>query len=357
MARPKRRDQLDGPTSSQNGSQNAILRHFILDRQSGLPLYLQIAHEVMYLIESGALKDGDAPPSLRRLSKQLSISFLTVDKAYKWLQSRGVLTTRRGVGWQVELIRDNSDDGTRDRMRMGKFIDTTLAAAVRQGFDPVALARAMVRHASALDRPAPRKLAFVACHSEFLDDYVAELSKELTEFNVEVRGMLTDVLEGIHKKDSPERDFLSQAEYVLTTFYHAGFVQNVVAPLDRRVIVLTLSLNKDALYQVVSLPRNLRLGAVLSPTDPAPTVVKSLEYCRDQAAGSIPYAIVTDPAAIKRLRAKTDRIAYTTPCHDRVRSILKKSDRGILLRFGPAEDDIRKMRALLSASPKELSAT
>jgi hypothetical protein len=107
----------------------------------------------------------------------------------------------------------------------------------------------------------------------------------------------------------------------------------------------------------VSLPRNLRVGAILGPTDPAPTIVKSLEYYRDLPPGSIPYAIVTDSAAVKRLRAKTDSLAYTIACQDRVTSFLKKDEMAIVLRFGPAEEDIRKVQALLGSSARRMSAS
>ncbi len=351
MARPRYVDTSSDGASPDDASQDVILSHFILDRQSGLPLYLQIAHEVMYLIEAGTLRDGDAPPSLRRLAKQLRISFLTVDKAYKWLQSRGVLVTRRGIGWEVALIREHSKQDARERFRMTKFVDDTLDSAIKLGFDPISLARNMVHRATAMEhRVAPRKLVFIECHSEYVDDYVAELRRELAEFNVEIKGMLTDSLKNIENKQSEERDFLDQSDYVLTTFYHSGFVQKAVAPLKRRVVALTLSLNKEALYQIVSLPRDLRIGVVLGSTDPAPTIVKSLEYYRDQPAGSIPYAIVTDISAVKRLRSKADSIVYTIPCQDQVTSFLKKGERAILLRFGPADDDVRKVQALLGSS-------
>jgi len=356
VARPKHRNASIGGSGALAAVDEVILSHFILDRQSGLPLYLQIAHELMYLIETGILRDGDAPPSLRHLAKQLRISFLTVDKAYKWLQSRGVLATRRGIGWKVALIREHSDQDARERLRLTKFVDETLTSAIQHGFDPMAFARIMVHTATAIERRVPsRKLAFVECHSEFVDDYVAELRKELSEFNVEIRGMLTGSLDETTKKKSTEREFLDHADLVLTTFYHSDFVQKIVSPLKRRVIALSLALNKEALYKIVSLPRNLRVGAILSPTDPAPTIVKSLEYYRDQPAGSIPYAIATDSAAVKRLRAKTDFIAYTIPCQERVESFLKKDEMGILLRFGPAENDIRKVQALLGSSPGQIS--
>ena len=337
--------------SSSDGSHGALLDQFILDRQSGLPLYLQVAHELMYLIETGALRDGDKPPSLRRLAKQLRISFLTVDKAYKWLQSRGVLVTRRGIGWEVALIRQNIDQDARQRLRMTKFVEDTLVSAIRHGFDPVSMARSMTRRANAIEQGLVRKLAFVEWQSEFVEDYVAELRRELSEFNVEIRGILTDTLESLEDKHCETRDFLSAADHILTTLYHSGLVQKAVAPLNKRIVTLTLSLNKDALYQIVSLPRDLRIGAILAPADPAPTIVKSLEYYRDQPAGSIPYAIVSDLSAVKRLRNKTDLIAFTIPCQDRVNSLLRKDEKAILLRFGPAEDDVRKVRALLGNVP------
>jgi DNA-binding transcriptional regulator YhcF (GntR family) len=357
MARPKHRDNPTGALVARKDADESILNHFILDRQSGLPLYLQIAHELMYLIETAVLRDGDTPPSLRRLARQLRISFLTVDKAYKWLESRGVLTTRRGIGWKVALIRDPSEQDARERLRLTKFVDETLSSAIQHGFDPMTFARNMVHRATAVERRVPsRKLAFVECHSEYVDDYVAELRRELSEFNVEIRGMLTDSLIDVSKRECEEREFLESTDYVLTTFYHSGFVQKVVSPLKRRIVTLSLALNKEALYKIVSLPAKLRVGAILGPTDPAPTIVKSLEYYRDQPAGSIPYAIVTDSAAVKRLRAMSDSIAYTIACQDQVNAFLRKNEVGILLRFGPAEEDIRKVQALLGLSSRKISA-
>ncbi|MGB7846268.1 MAG: GntR family transcriptional regulator [Candidatus Acidiferrum sp.] len=354
MARTKHRRTLPEPYPPRERAREQILGHFIVDRQSGLPLYLQIAHEVMYLIETGVLRDGDAPPSLRRLAKQLRISFLTVDKAYKWLQSRGVLATRRGIGWRVALIREQFDHDARERLRLRKFVDETFTLALQQGFDPMIFARNLVHRATAIEQKVPtRKMAFVECHSSYVDDYVSELGKELSEFHVEIRGMLTGSLEESRNGKSTDREFLEHADYVLTTFYHADFVKRFVSGLNKRVIALSLSLNKEALYEIVSLKPNLRVGAILSPTDPAPTIVKSLEYYRDLPAGSIPYAIVTDSAAVKRLRAKTDSIAYTIACRDHVSSFFKKDEEGILLRFGPSEEDIRKVQALLGSSTRK----
>jgi len=250
-------------------------------------------------------------------------------------------------------MREPSTHDAREQLRLTKFVDETLNSAAQHSFDPMIFARNLMHRATAIEQRAPtRKLAFVECDSSYVDDYVGELEKELSEFNVEIRGMLTGSLEESSRVNTGDAEYLEHADYVLTTFYHAGFVKDFVAALNKRVIVLSLSLNKEALYEIVSLDRNRRVGAILSPTDPAPTIVKNLEYYRDLPAGSIPYAIATDSAAVKRLRAKTDCIAYTIACHDQVISSFTKDEAGILLRFGPSEDDIRKVQAVLGSSPR-----
>jgi hypothetical protein len=95
------------------------------------------------------------------------------------------------------------------------------------------------------------------------------------ESDVHVKDAWHELWEELHHQGdvgeaSPDCEFLELADYVLTTFYHADFVKKFASELDKRVIALSLSLNKEALYEIVSLELNLRVGAILSPTDPPP---------------------------------------------------------------------------------------
>ena len=56
---------------------------FSLNPESGLPLYLQIAHEFVYRIETGLLQPGDKLPGIRKLARELKVSFLTVEPGYR----------------------------------------------------------------------------------------------------------------------------------------------------------------------------------------------------------------------------------------------------------------------------------
>src|SRR6516164_185078 len=74
------------------------------------PIYGQIADGVRFAIAGGVLRPGDLIPSVRELSKQLLVNPNTVARAYRDLQSEGLLESVRGMGLQVA-------DGAVDRCR------------------------------------------------------------------------------------------------------------------------------------------------------------------------------------------------------------------------------------------------
>jgi GntR family transcriptional regulator len=66
--------------------------------KSGLPIYLQIVEQVKAAAASGAIKPGEALPSIRPLAEELRVNRNTVAKAYSELESQGVIETLPGRG-------------------------------------------------------------------------------------------------------------------------------------------------------------------------------------------------------------------------------------------------------------------
>ena len=62
------------------------------------PIWSQIEESVRYLVASGALRPGDALPSVRDLAREQRINPNTAAKAYQRLAEAGILETRRGEG-------------------------------------------------------------------------------------------------------------------------------------------------------------------------------------------------------------------------------------------------------------------
>jgi GntR family transcriptional regulator len=65
------------------------------------PIYSQIADRVKFAVAEGVLRPGDLVPSVRELSKQLVVNPNTVARAYRDLQTAGLLQPVRGMGLQV----------------------------------------------------------------------------------------------------------------------------------------------------------------------------------------------------------------------------------------------------------------
>ena len=104
----------------------------------GVPIYRQIVNQVKYLIASGRLVPGDELLPIRVLAEQLLINPNTVARAYRDLETAGLLTSRRGAGTYV------SDQGSplarEERVRIiSERIDGLLAEAQQMdiGIDKV----------------------------------------------------------------------------------------------------------------------------------------------------------------------------------------------------------------------------
>jgi GntR family transcriptional regulator len=66
--------------------------------KSGKPVYLQLVDQVKAAAASGALRPGEALPSIRPLAEELRVNRNTVAKAYAELESQGVIETLPGKG-------------------------------------------------------------------------------------------------------------------------------------------------------------------------------------------------------------------------------------------------------------------
>ncbi len=73
----------------------------IINTSLMVPIYEQITDQIKTLIRSGELKENDALPSVRSLSKELKINALTVKKAYDNLEDEGFVITVHGKGTYI----------------------------------------------------------------------------------------------------------------------------------------------------------------------------------------------------------------------------------------------------------------
>lgn len=105
---------------------------FNLNFNSEVPLYMQIVDETKLYLAKGLLKDGDKFPSVRDLSKSLSINQTTVSKAFKELDRLGLIETKPGIGTFIRIDQSKIDKN-KDEFTVNLREDFT--KAIFLGFD------------------------------------------------------------------------------------------------------------------------------------------------------------------------------------------------------------------------------
>lgn len=106
---------------------------FLLDLQSGVPVYRQIIDQVRGGIASGALAAGDQLPTVRQLAVDLAINPNTVIRAYKELELGGLLETHQGTGTFIGAQRLRRPDAEREK-QLNQIVSDAVSRAGAAGF-------------------------------------------------------------------------------------------------------------------------------------------------------------------------------------------------------------------------------
>jgi len=100
-----------------------------IEANSAVPIYLQLAQQIIEGVAKGSLKPGDSLPSVRAFAADLGMNMHTVNKAYHYLdekefiqivQKKGVFIHKNGVRKASEL----------DRLRLIKELRPIVAEAL-----------------------------------------------------------------------------------------------------------------------------------------------------------------------------------------------------------------------------------
>jgi len=101
---------------------------FQLNFKSGKPVYLQVVDQVKAAAASGAIRPGEALPSIRPLAEELRVNRNTIAKAYSELESLGVVETQPGRGCFLKENNGAVRKEVRRRLLIAE-IDQTLVQA------------------------------------------------------------------------------------------------------------------------------------------------------------------------------------------------------------------------------------
>jgi GntR family transcriptional regulator len=92
-----------------------------INKNSSVPIYVQIVDQVESMVSVGMLSAGDRLPSIRAVAEYHRIDYNTVARAYTELDRAGIIRTARGVGTHVT---DSLSDDALKASRQSKLLET-----------------------------------------------------------------------------------------------------------------------------------------------------------------------------------------------------------------------------------------
>ncbi len=242
-----------------------------IDRQNGIPIYIQLKTQIKKMVEKGILVKGDKLLPERELAEKLNISRNRVSTAYKELEAENVLYSQQGKGTFVA----GKVVGVREASRKDKLlkiIDLAMEEAISLGFSlDDFLTIAYVRAREKEEMMSKIRVAFIECNKEQLSVLIkaADLDHHVASIPV-----LVDELQ-----NDPARikRVLEKVEIIVTTPFHLIEVENFVAGMNKQIIDMTVEPVIATIVELARIEQNKSLGLICQSENFAREVKKSLE--------------------------------------------------------------------------------
>ncbi len=102
---------------------------FVLNPQSGIPIYRQILEQARRMVASGQLAPGAELPSVRELAIKHAVNPMTISKAYSLLEAEGLLERNRGMPMTVASQSRSASPLTKRLQQVQPLVEQTVLAA------------------------------------------------------------------------------------------------------------------------------------------------------------------------------------------------------------------------------------
>ncbi len=225
--------------------------HFLINKQSAVPLHIQLKEQVRYAIMSGHYEAGSPLPSIRELTGQLGIHRNTVHRVYLELQASGLLVSRPGKGVFVsESLSDAISIKEIDAIEamIHQFFDK----ANRLGINAITLGSLITQRAPGYDTHRPT-VGFVECTAHQSSEFARDLSEQ---FGVAVQEVLLDDLRGRRAK------LPQHMRHLVTSLFHFDELRELTSGREVRVHPVTYDLHSATRRVLRELPPEGKLGFI-----------------------------------------------------------------------------------------------
>jgi GntR family transcriptional regulator len=131
-----------------------------VNSSSGVPIYLQLMEQIKHAVDTGAVREGEQLPTIRKIAQELTMNPNTVARAYRELEREGVIEVRHGSGAYISATKTTSARSAGIR-RAGELLRRAIEQGAALGLSEAELRRAFESELSQLPTntaPARRRV-------------------------------------------------------------------------------------------------------------------------------------------------------------------------------------------------------
>jgi len=238
-----------------------------LDRQNGVPYYIQLKEQIKEKIRQGSWPAGTKLPTERDLAVQLGVSRNTVSQAYKDLEGEGILSSAQGKGTFVADSMVVMHQQSR-KEKVLRIIDVAMEEAVEMGFsidDFVSFVH--VRGMEKKELLSRIKVGFIECNPEQLAERNWNLGPGVSLIPL----LLDDVQDKVRG-----RDRLAAMDMVVTGVGHLAEVKPLLHGLEVSMVGVSLQPRLETVVRIAKLAPGRPVALVCESRRFADKVIQAL---------------------------------------------------------------------------------
>lgn len=321
-----------------------------IDKNSRIPLYLQIEEYLKKLIMEGQLKKNTQLPTERELSNKLGVSRNTVSMAYKELAREKIISSTSGKG--TFIITDGYQPKSlllqKNNNPLIKHIDLAIQKALELNIqieDFLYLVNQRLKEKKHLLNNV--SVAFVECNQEQL--YYFSKKLELGT-GIHIIPILID--EMYHHPEN----FITKtksADLVVTTFFHFQEVQEFLKNESKNIIAIALDPQIETMVNIArATSSEMKIGLVCLTQKFAERVFKSIKYAGIKYK-SITYTTTHDNKKLKEFISKRDILIVSPGRKKEVQKLITESTPLIEFIYIPDKGSIDTLKKRIFDIKKE----
>lgn len=319
-----------------------ILEGFIIDikinKESGVPLYLQVKKQIMDLIKGGTLKVGNKMPTERELSEKLRVSRNTISSAYNDLEQEGVLKSYQGRGtfvaeeanpWKAQNIKE----------KIVKFVDLGFEEALETGMDADEFLELVLNRVKEKKELMSKITAvYVECNLEQSRMFSKQLGVS-TNMNV-----VPLTINDIKEMNKETEQLLEKSQVIIATFNHVNEIVELIKDYDKNIIGVAINPDLETIVKIARFPIDTKFGFICMSKE---FMFKARGALEKAGLGNIniEYSNSYDRNELKRMVANSDVVIVSPGRYREIREFAGENKEIIKFLYGLDEGSVKALKS------------